>query len=77
MTNIVQLHKKPSLDALRKAGTQILDAFKEDPARRRSLLNEVVRVAYDEPSPPERNSEIRALIILLARSFDRRCAMAS
>ncbi|HVU75379.1 MAG TPA: hypothetical protein VHD38_00900 [Candidatus Paceibacterota bacterium] len=73
MSNVVQLFKKPSLCALRKVGTLVLHEFAHEPARRRTVLNEIVRIKDDEPTPPDRNPEIRQLVVMLARSFDREC----
>lgn len=73
MSNVVALHAKPSLCALRKAGALILREFAGDENRRRILFNEVVRIAFDEPTPPDRNPEVRGLVTLLARSFEQQC----
>lgn len=75
MKNVIALFGKPSLCALRKTGTLVRRELKDDPERRRVVFNEVVRVVYDEPTPAERNPEIRKLVILIARQFDRQCAM--
>lgn len=71
MSNVVQLHKKPSLCALRKVGALVLEQFANEPVRRRTVINEIVRIKDDKPTPPDRNPEIRQLVVMLARNFER------